>query len=404
MSVTSIEELRARRRGLVEDMRRIVDAAEGEDRDFSGEETQEYENLQAADNELKSRIERQEALEGIEPKLDRSTAVPDSEDRQVEDEERAAEEVRPTATPEYADAFRAYMRGGLVNCSPEQRAALQVNTDSEGGYTVADEWARKLVESLREFGVVRQLATVITTAESGDLHIPKVATDGTAALTAEEAAYTESEDTFGEVVLNSYKLGTLIKISDELLHDSIFDLDGFIQGRAAQAIGIKENNYFTVGTDSGQPQGLDKNTVGKTTAGVAAVTADELIDLYHSLLAPYRRNAAFIFADSTVKAIRKLKDGQSQYLWQPGLQAGQPDLLLGKPVYTDPDWPVMATGNEFGVFGDIAANYWIRDVEGLSVKVLNELYAANGQVGYRVSRRSDGAIIDGNAARVINNA
>lgn len=386
-NVTKIEELREKRAGLYESMKELNSAALAEERDLSAEEAEKYDKIEADFDAITRQIDRTEKLEGIAPKMTRAAAT--------DEPEPTVERSDPRASQEYRDAFNLYLRqGDKALIDPEVRAALQVGTDSEGGYTVADEWERKLVESLREFGVMRQLATVITTSDSGQLHIPAVDAAGTAALTAEEAAFTESEDTFKEILLDAYKVGTLIKISDELLHDSIFDLSSFIQRRAAQAIAIKENAYFVAGTGTAQPNGLaTAASVGKTFVANNAITADELIDLFHSVLPPYRRSASWMMNDSTIKVVRKLKDTTNQYLWQPGLQAGEPDTLLGRPVFADPDVAAIATVAVSVLFGDISA-YWIRDVSPMSVKVLNELYAANGQVGYRVDRRSDGDLVD----------
>jgi HK97 family phage major capsid protein len=170
---------------------------------------------------------------------------------------------------------------------------------------------------------------------------------------------------------------------------------------AGEAIGIKANTYFVTGTGSGQPNGIvTAASLGKTAAGAAAITGDEIIDLYHSLLRPYRKRAVFLMKDSTVQLIRKLKSSDNQYLWQPGLQAGQPDVLLGRPLYTDPDMPAATTGLKSVLFADVS-KYWIRSVGTVTVKRLEELYAATGQVGFRVDRRLDGDLVDSAAAKYL---
>jgi HK97 family phage major capsid protein len=388
-NITKIEELRVKRAELYAGMGEVLERA-GDDGSLSAEDAKEFDAREADFDNVTGQIARLEKYDGFKPTLEQRK-VAESDSRKVEDNEERKAEDNSIESREYAEAFESYLRGDL---NVEQRAAMQVGTASEGGYTVAEEWWRQLVESEREFGVMLQLGTTVRTGDSGQLHIPTVATAGTAALTAEEAAFTESEDTFGEIVLDSYKIGTLVKISDELLNDSIFDLSGFIARRAGQAIGIKANNYFVVGNGTGQPNGITvASGLGKTAAGAAAITADELIDLYHSLLSPYRSRASWLVKDSTAAAIRKLKSNDTQYIWQPGLVAGQPDILLGRPVYTDPDMPAMTTGLKSVIFGDISA-YWIREVGTATVKVLNELYAVNGQVGYRVDRRLDGELVD----------
>lgn len=399
-NVTHIEDLREQRAGLFQRMSEITASAEAENRDLNAEETQEYDRVEADFDALTKRIGRLEKEAGFTGGISRKDAAPDS------DAEGRAEK-RGTASPEYRAAFDALLRarGNVAVLTAEQRAAMQVGTDAEGGFTVPNDFYNQLVESEREFGVMRQLARIIVTGNSGDLEIPALDTRATAAWTAEEAPFTQSESTFRNVVLKSYKAAAISKISDELLHDSAFDLLDFLARDLGEAVGILENAAFVAGTSGSTttPEGIVKKaTVGKTFAAVNAIASDELIDLYHSLIEPYRSNAVWIMKDATVGAVRKLKDSGTpgQYLWQPGLQAGQPDMLLGRPLYVDKDVPAIAASAESVVFGDIGRAYWIRDVEGISVKVLNELYAANGQVGFRVHRRTDGDVVDPAAVRI----
>lgn len=396
--VNKIEELREQRAGLFETMKELNDAAEAESRDLSAEEAQEYDKIEGDFDAKTRQIERLEKAAGIEARMSRDVAAPNGDAGEGE------KRVKSTATPEYRDAFDAFLRkrGNISELSAEHRAALQKDTATEGGYTVPVEFMNELVESARDSGVMRQQARIVVTGNSGDLQIPAVDTRATAAWTAEEAAYTQSESTFKQIVLKSYKAAAIAKISDELLHDSAFDLLSFLARDLGQAIGFLENTSFVAGASGSTttPEGIVKKaTVGKTFAVNSAITADELIDVYHSVLAVYRPNSVWMMKDTTIAAVRKLKDTTNQYLWQPGLQAGQPDLLLGKPLFTDPDMPAIATVSESVLFGDIARGYWIRDVIGINVKVLNELYAVNGQVGFRAERRTDGDLVDTSAVK-----
>ena len=190
---------------------------------------------------------------------------------------------------------------------------------------------------------------------------------GSAAWLDEEDALTESDEVFGQTSLSAYKLGTFLKVSDELLNDSVFDLPSYISTEFARRIGAKEEEAFFVGDGSGKPTGIFAATggaqTGVTAASSTAITADELIDLFYSLKSPYRRKAVWVMNDSTVKAIRKLKDNQGQYLWQPSLTAGAPDLLLGKPVRTSAYMPAIAADAKTVAFGDFSY-YWIADRQG----------------------------------------
>ena len=196
----------------------------------------------------------------------------------------------------------------------------------------------------------------------------------------------------------------MIKVSEELLNDSAFDLESYIASEFVRRIGDKEEEAFLVGNGTGKPTGILNATgggqVGVTTASATAITADELIDLFYSLKAPYRKNAIWILNDSTIKAIRKLKDSTGNYLLQPALKDGEVSTLLGRPYFTSAFAPEIAAGAKTIVFGDLSY-YWIGDREGISFKRLNELYAGNGQVGFLASKRLDGKTVLPEAIKIL---
>ena len=402
MSVSIIEDLRARRKGLLEEMREIQATAEAADRDLSGEEAQEFERRETDFDAISGRIDRLEKLEGLA--VDSQRENPALVDTADTDESVSSDpaEVREVERRAFEKVLRS--KGDVTKLDRHERAALQVGTDSEGGYTVPDAFERQIVESMREFGVINALASHLTTGDNGQLTIPTVATNATAAWTAEEGNYTQSEGTFGQIVLNAYKVGVVSKISDELIVDSAFDLLAWLARDHGEALGLKTGEAYAVGASNAtdKPRGLfNKATVGVTSAVNTGFTADELIDLQHSVTAPYRANASWIVNDATVKILRKFKDNEDQYIWQPGLSAGSPDTLLGRPVYTDPHVDTVAATKKVVLFGDIAKAYLIRDVEGVTVKVLSELFATSGQVGFRTSLRTDGDLRDAAAAKVL---
>jgi HK97 family phage major capsid protein len=287
--------------------------------------------------------------------------------------------------------------------NPAVHNALQIGTDSEGGFLVPDEYENQLIQALQEANLLRNLCNVITTSY-GDRKIPVVASHGSAAWMDEEAAFTESDDAFTQVTLSAYKLGTMLKVSDELLNDSYFDLEAYIAAEFARRIGAAEEESFLTGNGSSKPTGLLHTTggatLGVTAASATAITLDEVLDLYHSLKSAYRKNATFLVNDATIKAIRKLKDGQGQYLWQPSVQAGTPDTILNRPVATSQYMPTVAAGEKTILFGDFKY-YWIADRQGRTFKRLNELYAANGQVGFLASQRLDAKLILPEAIKVL---
>jgi HK97 family phage major capsid protein len=242
--------------------------------------------------------------------------------------------------------------------------------------------------------VIRSIAKVITT--SAERKIPIAATHSIAQWTLENAAYTESNPTFDQKTVDSFKLTDLVKVSVELLQDSYFDLEAYIVQEFARAFGAAEEEAFCIGTGTGQPTGIFNATngghVGVTAGSATAITLDNLLDLIYALKAPYRKNAKFFMKDTTVSAIRKLKDNNGAYLWQPSVQAGQPDKLLGYDLYTSPYVPEPAAGALPVAFGDFY-NYWIADRTGRTVQKLIELYAGNGQVGFIATERVDGKVI-----------
>lgn len=302
------------------------------------------------------------------------------------------------ATDEYKRAFWDAMR---MNLNPyEVRNALREGSDPDGGYLVPDEFETQVVTKLEDENFVRTLANVIQTT-SGDRKIPVVAEHGSAMWMDEGGTYTESGETFTQIALSAYKLGSFIKISEELLNDSAFDLEAYMSGEFARRIGAAEEEAFLVGTGTGQPTGIFTTAEeGGKTSAATTVTADELIDLHYSLRAPYRKNAVWIMNDSTVKAIRKLKDNTGQYLWQPALTAGTPDTILNRPVYTSTFAPELKGGAKGIAFGDLSY-YWIADRQGRQFKRLNELFAVTGQVGFLASQRVDAKLIIPEAVKVL---
>lgn len=303
-----------------------------------------------------------------------------------------------------SDEYKKNFWNAMRTKSPERSVinALQEDTDTEGGYLVPEEYERTLVDGLHENNIIREIARSVNT--SGDRKIPVTAGHGSASWIDEEGAYTESDDSFGQVTLGAYKVGTLIKVSEELLHDSVFDLESYISAEFSRRIGNAEEDAFISGNGTGKPLGILNDAggaqVGLTTAAATAITCDELISLYHSLAVPYRKNAVWLMNDSTVQAIRKLKDGNGQYLWQPSLVLGTPDTILGVPVKVSRYMPELGAGNKTIAFGDFSY-YWIADREGISFLRLDELFRATGQIGFRGSKRVDGKLILPEAIKVL---
>lgn len=381
----------------------FLESHRGEDGTLSAENDAIFNKMMDDVDKLGREIARMEKMEAMDVEMSKATSKPLTSAPTTRMEDEPVSKTGRGGNG-YAKNFWNAMRSKSV--SHEVLNALQVGTDSEGGYLVPDEYERTLIEALEDQNIFRQLAHVIHTS-SGDRKIPVVASKGTASWIDEEAQYPESDDAFGQVSIGAYKLATMIKISEELLNDSVFDMPAYIAKEFARRIGAAEEEAFFTGNGTGKPLGILAATGGAETGVTAAaadkITMDEVIDLFYSLRAPYRRNAVFIMNDATVKALRKLKDGQGQYLWQPSITAGTPDTILNRPVYTSGFMPTLATGNKTILFGDLGY-YWVADREGRSFKRLNELYAPTGQVGFLASQRVDGKLILPEAVKVLKQA
>lgn len=393
----TILELREKRAKAWEAAKAFLDSHRTDKGVLSAEDDAAYSRMEQEITDLGKEISRMERLEALDAQMKKPVNQPLTGKPMSG---RTIERIGRTSD-EYRTSFWDMMRSKAP--LPSVVNALQEGTDSEGGYLVPDEYERTLVEALEEENMFRQLAKVIRTS-SGDRKIPVVATKGTASWIDEEGAYTESDDSFGQVSIGAYKVGTMIKVSEELLNDSVFDLESYIAKEFARRIGAKEEEAFFTGDGSGKPLGILAATggaeTGVTAASSTAVTADELMDLFYSLKSPYRKKAVWVLNDSTIKAVRKLKDSTGQYLWQPSLVAGTPDTLLGRPMKTSAYMPVIAAGAKTIAFGDFSY-YWIADRQGRSFKRLNELYAANGQVGFLGFQRVDGKLVLSEAVKVL---
>ncbi len=390
-----ILELREKRAKAWEAAKAFLDTKRGNDGIVCAEDTTTYEKMEAEVLNLGKEIDRLERQQAIDLELSKPINSPITNRPAGSNDEKTGR-----ASDEYRQSFWKAMRN---KNSYDVQNALQIGSDSEGGYLVPDEFERTLVEALLEENIFRKLAKVITTA-SGDKKIPVVATKGTASWVDEEGAIPESDDSFGQVSIGAYKLATMIKVSEELLNDSIFNLESYIAKEFARRIGTKEEEAFFIGDGTGKPTGIFNATggaqLGVTAASATAITVDEVMDLFFSLKSPYRKNATFVMNDATVKAIRKLKDGNGQYLWTPSLTAGTPDTILTRPVLTSAFVPSIEAGKKTIAFGDFSY-YWVADRQGRAFKRLNELFAATGQVGFMATQRVDGKLILTEAIKVL---
>jgi len=394
--MNKIFELREKRAKAWEAAKAFLDSKRGTDGLVSAEDTAVYDKMEADIVCLGKEIDRLERQQSLDLELMKPVNTPIRNQPNV----TGTEVKTGRASDEYRQAFWKAMRN---KSHFDVQNALQIGTDSEGGYLVPDEFERILIQALEEQNIFRQLANIITTS-SGDRKIPVVASHGTASWVDEEGLIPDTDDVFTQVTIGAYKLATMIKVSEELLNDSVFNLESYIAKEFGRRIGTAEEAAFFTGNGTGKPTGIFNATggaqVGVTSASATVLTVDEVIDLYHALKGPYRKNAVFVTNDATVKAIRKLKDGAGQYLWQPSTKEGEPDSILGRPIKTSIHVPTIAASAKVIAFGDFSY-YWIADRQGRTFQRLNELYAANGQVGFRATQRVDGKMVLAEAIQVL---
>ena len=381
----NITELREKRAKLWNTMEGFLDTHRNDMGVLSGEDDQTYNNMETELDSLTNEIHRMERREAHEAEMNKAT----SQALIARPEKNGSgQEKTGRASDAYVEDFGRHLRG-----KPQLHNVLSTTPDADGGYLVPTDFENQILQELEEENIVRRLAKVIKTQH--ERKIPVATGHSVAQWTAENAAYQESNPTFGQKQIDAYKLTDLCRVSTELLQDSAFNIEEYIRKEFARAFGIAEEEAFCVGTGTNQPTGIftaNGGNVGVTTASGTAITVDEVISLVYALKSPYRRNAKFLMHDSTVSILRKLKDQYGAYLWQPSVQAGQPDKLLGYEIYTSPYVPTVAAGAFAIAFGDFK-NYWIGDRMGRTVQRLNELYATNGQIGYVSTERVDGKVI-----------
>lgn len=386
-----ITELREKRTKAWNKAKAFLDAHRDEDGILPAEHVEAYNRMEQEVVNMGREIERMERQEALDREMNAPTTKPLTAKPNASGK---ADTKTGRAADAYKDAFWNVTRS-KEPVSYEVRNALQVGVDTEGGYLVPDEFERTLVQALGHKRIVRDHAYVFQT-NSGSHKIPVVTNKGSAAWVDEEGGIPDGDDTFGQQTIGAHKVGTIIKVSEELLNDSAFDLEGYFTSEFSRRIGNKEEDAFFNGDGTGKPLGVlaaqGGAEVGVTAASATAVTAEEIISLFYSLEAPYRENAIWIFNDATMAAIRKLKGNDGQFLWQKALHEGDHETLLGKPVFTSPFMPVMEAGSKPVLFGDFTF-YWIGDRQGVTFKRLNERYADTGQIGFMATKRVDAKLV-----------
>ena len=383
----SIVDLKQERARLIGEARTLIDTAEAANRDLGSEEAQSYDRLDGEIEALTVRINRQEQAE----QRDRDAATAPDPNLGEDDVETLEDEFRALARGERRNVTVNYNAADVERGSRD----LTVATATAGGHTVPETFVGRLYEFLTERSAIRQTnATVLTTQSGEKMLIPKVTGQGSAALVSEATALAESDPAFNQVELDAYKYGQLIQLSSELIADTGVNLLDFIARDAGRALGEATGTHYVTGDGSSKPTGvLEDTTLGVTAAAVATMTADEVIDLYFSVIAPYRRNAYWLLNDATLAILRKLKDADDQYLWEPSLRNGVPDRILGRPVVTDHNVAAPAAGAISAAFGDFSG-YYIRDVGTMRFERSDHFAFSSDLVTFRSIMRTDGKLVD----------
>lgn len=409
----TIKELREQQARIATNARAKFDEIKDDTaEDRAAEIEREFDAMMAEHDKIGDKIERLKKLEAAEDRAD------EGDDRRPRGDDAEARGKEDAKTPEYKEVFGKAIRHGAASLSaeernvlmagradvPEEMRAQSTGTDSAGGYTVPTEFSGEIDKAMAAWGpmwdanIVREL----NTSNGRRIEWPTVDDTGnTGRIKAENAAVDDDgtdDVTFGEKLLDAYVYDTgMVRIPLELLQDSAFDMEALLNDLFGERLGRLANSVLTTGTGSSQPNGIvTASSLGKTAASATAITSDELIDLVHSVDPAYRSSprCRFQFNDSTLAAIRKLKDGQGNYLWQMGdVRSDEPNQILGHAYSVNQAMASIATGNKTVLFGD-HGKFVVRKVMGFQVMTLRERYAENFQVGMVGFKRFDSELLN----------
>ena len=384
----TIKDLIEKRAKVWDTAKNFVETHEDKNGVLSDEDTATYNKMEKEIEDLTAAIDRQTRAERRELELSKPVNSPITGKPFMGD----ADKVKTgRASDAYKDAMLSAMRSNFRNVSN----VLQEGVDADGGYLVPEEYDRRLIDVLDGENIMRSLATKITTAGQHKINI--AATKPADAWIEEGGALSFGDATFDQIYLDAYKLHVAIKVTEELLYDNAFGLENYIITQFGKALANAEEDAFLNGNGTGKPTGIFAENGGGQIAATltAAIKSDDLIDLVYGLKRPYRKNASFIMNDATLASIRKLKDNNGAYIWQPSYKEGEPDRVLGYAVHTSAFAPINAIA-----FGDYSY-YNIGDRGSRSFAELRELFAGNGMVGYVAKERVDGKLILPEAVKIL---
>lgn len=389
----TIQDLIEKRKKLWEGAKAFVESKRDKDGLLSDEDIKTYNEMEAKIKALGDEINRMKDRELLENELKKATSTPLTQKPGMNDELK---------TGRASDAYKKAMFNALRTNFRQVSNILQEGIDSSGGYLVPEEYDTRLIQGLTDENILRKLGTIIKT--SGEHKINIAGTKPAAAWIEEGEALSFGDATFNQVILDAHKLHVAVKVTEELLYDNAFGLENYLIDQFAKALGNAEEDAFLNGNGVGKPLGIFATTgggeVAVTSASSTAISYDEVVNLVYALKRPYRKNAKFILNDQTIAALRKLKDGNGQYIWQPALQAGEPDRLLGYEVLTSAYVPNIEAGAAVIAFGDFSY-YNIGDRGVRSFAELKELFAGNGMIGFVAKERVDGKLVLPEAVKIL---
>lgn len=389
----NLKELMEKRTKAWDEAKKFAESKKDENGLMSDEDFKTYEEMERTIENYTREIERKKREEEMDKSLEKPTTQALTNEPTTFNEEEKPMRARNV----YKKSMMKALRTNFRDISNE----LKVGTDESGGYLVPEEMETDIVNGLEDENIVRKLATKVQTS---GLHKINIAATKPAALWVEEGGQlTFGDGTFDQVSLDAHKLHVGIKVTEELLYDAAFNLEKYITEEFTRALANAEEDAFLNGDGVNKPTGIfDSKKGGELglTTKAQTITADELIDLVYSLDRPYRKRAAFILNDATVAQIRRLKDVNGAYIWQPSLKDGEPDRLLGYPAYTSAFAPKAEKGKLAVAFGDFSY-YKIGDRGNRSFQDLKELFAGNGMVGFLGKERVDGILVLREAVKLL---
>lgn len=396
--MASINELRQKRANLWEKAKEILERSEEEDRAMHADEREQWEKLNDEMDELEERIKDKEKARDRDRSVDEPQTTPRRPEPGGDTPDSGPDEERKM---EIVEKYWRYGRGALTHEDHRDIRALQADDDGAGGFTVAPEtFVEELIQSLDDEVFIRDMARTFTIESSDSLGAPELESDPEDA-TWQSEINTVNEDTqmdFAKRELHPHASAKRILVSNKMLNTSSFDIPGLIRDRLRHKFGVTEEKAFLTGSGNLRPLGVftASNQGISTSRDVSSgneateITADGLINAKYNLKAQYQNSARWIFHRDAVKQIRKLKDGDGQYLWRAGITADRPDTILEQPFFMSEFAPnTFTSGNYVGIIGDFSF-YWIVTALMMTVQRLDELYAEDRQTGFIGDMEVDG--------------